>query len=237
MSTYVLIHGSWHGAWCWYKVVPRLEQAGHTALAIDLPGHGRDWTPPQDVSMQTYIDSVCGVLDTLPEPAILVGHSRGGIVISQVAESRPEKIKALVYLAAYLIPNGEAMLPTALGDTESLIVSNLTLNEEQGWHMLKAEAFEQALYADCPSEDVALARTLLTPEPNAPVATPLKLTEANFGRVPRTYITCLADRGISPALQKAMYTRLPCQQVISLNTSHSPFLAAPDELVRHLASL
>ena len=90
MSTYVLIHGSWHGAWCWYKVVPRLEQAGHTALAIDLPGHGRDWTPPQDVSMQTYVDSVCGVLDTLPEPAILVGHSRGGIVISQVAESRRE---------------------------------------------------------------------------------------------------------------------------------------------------
>ncbi len=220
MSTYVLIHGSWHGAWRWYKVVPRLEQAGHTALAIDLPGHGRDWTPPQDVSMQTYVDRVCGVLDTLPEPAILVGHSRGGIVISQAAESRPEKIKALVYLAAFLIPNGEAMLPTALSDTESLIVSNLTLNEEQGWHMLKAEAW-----------------TLLTPEPNAPVATPLELTEANFGRVPRTYITCLADRGVSPALQKTMYTRLPCQQVISLNTSHSPFLSAPDELVKHLTAL
>lgn len=237
MSTYVLIHGSWHGAWCWYKVVPRLEQAGHTALAIDLPGHGRDWTPPQDVSMQTYIDRVCGVLDTLPEPAILVGHSRGGIVISQAAESRPEKIKALVYLAAYLIPTGEAMLPTALGDTESLIVSNLTLNEEQGWHMLKAEAFEPALYADCPSEDVALARALLTPEPNAPVATPLELTDANFGRVPRIYITTLADRGVSTALQKTMYTRLPCQQVISLNTSHSPFLSAPDELVKHLTAL
>jgi pimeloyl-ACP methyl ester carboxylesterase len=237
MSTYVLIHGSWHGAWCWYKVVPRLEQAGHTGLAIDLPGHGRDWTPPQDVSMQSYIDRVCGVLDTLPEPAILVGHSRGGIVISQAAESRPEKIKALVYLAAYLIPNGEAMLPTALSDTESLIVSNLTLNEEQGWHMLKAEAFEQALYADCSSEDIALARTLLTPEPNAPVATPLELTEANFGRVPRTYITCLADRGVSPTLQNAMYTRLPCQQVIPLNTSHSPFLSAPDELVKHLTAL
>ncbi len=148
MSPYVLVHGSWHGAWCWYKVVPRLEQAGHTALAIDLPGHGRDWTPARDVSLQTYVDCVCGLLDTLPEPAILVGHSRGGIVISQAAESRPEKIKALVYLAAYLIPNGEAMLPTALSDTESLIVPNLTLNEEHGWHMLKAEAFKEALYAD-----------------------------------------------------------------------------------------
>jgi len=202
MSPYVLVHGSWHGAWCWYKVVPRLEQAGHTALAIDLPGHGRDWTPARDVSLQTYVDCVCGLLDTLPEPAILVGHSRGGIVISQAAESRPEKIKALVYLAAYLIPNGEAMLPTALSDTESLIVPNLTLNEEHGWHMLKAEAFKEALYADCPAEDVALAQTLLTPESNAPVATPLELTDANFGRVPRFYITCLADRGVSPGCRR-----------------------------------
>ena len=86
---------------------------------------------------------------------ILVGHSRGGIVISQTAEYRPEKIQTLVYLAAYLIPNGEAMLPTALGDTESLIASNLVLNEEQGYHMLKQEAFKAALYADCSQEDVA----------------------------------------------------------------------------------
>src|SRR5260370_18022917 len=193
MSTYVLIHGSWHGAWRWYKVVPRLEQAGHTALAIDLPGHGRDWTPPQDVSMQTYVDRVCGVLDTLPEPAILVGHSRGGIVISQAAESRPEKIKALVYLAAFLIPNGEPLLPPSLTDTESLIVSNLTLNEEQGWHMLKAEAFKEALYEDCPPEGVALARSLLTPAPNAPVARPLVLTDANFRRVSRPYIPFGSD--------------------------------------------
>lgn len=237
MSTYVLIHGSWHGPWCWYKIVPRLEKAGHKTIALDLPGHGREWTPPRDVSMQSYVDCVCTVLDHQPEPVILVGHSRGGIVISQTAEHRPEKIKTLVYLAAFLIPNGEAMLPTALSDTESLIVSNLTVNEEQGWHMLKAEAFKDALYADCSDEDVALARALLTPEPNAPVATPLQTSNENFGRIPRVYIECLQDRGVSPSLQKKMYTAVPCQKVISMNTSHSPFLSAPEELVSHLTAL
>ncbi len=49
MSTYVLIHGSWHGAWCWYKIIPLLAQAGHTAIVLDLPGHGRDWTAARDV--------------------------------------------------------------------------------------------------------------------------------------------------------------------------------------------
>jgi len=237
MSTYVLIHGSWHGAWCWYKIIPLLEQAGHTAIALDLPGHGRDWTPARDITIQSYVDSICKSLDAQSEPVILVGHSRGGIVISQTAERRPEKIKTLVYLAAYLIPNGEAMLPTALSDTESLIASNLVLNEAEGFHMLKQEVFRTALYADCSAEDVALATALLTPEPNAPVATPLILSDENFGRVVRVYIETLQDRGVTPSLQKKMYTATPCQRVISMETSHSPFLSAPEKLVSHLISL
>lgn len=237
MSTYVLIHGSWHGAWCWYKVIPLLQKAGHRAIALDLPGHGRDWTPAGDVTMQSYVDSVCKVLDAQQEPVILVGHSRGGIVVSQTAEHRPEKIRTLVYLTAYLIPNGEAMLPTALSDTESLIGPNLVLDEGQGWHMLKASAFRDALYGDCSDEDVVLASALLTPEPNAPVATPLQTSAENLGRIPSVYIECLQDKGISPSLQKKMYTAGACQRVISMHTSHSPFFSAPEELVSHLIAL
>ncbi len=237
MSTYILVHGSWHGAWCWYKVIPLLEKAGHRAIALDLPGHGRDWTPASAVTMQSYVDAVCKVLDAQAEPVILVGHSRGGIVVSQTAEHRPEKIKMLVYLTAYLIPDGEAMLPTALSDTESLIGPNLVLDEEQGWHMLKAEAFRDALYGDCSDEDVALASALLTPEPNAPVATPLQTSAENLGRIPSVYIECLQDRGVSPSLQKKMYTAAACQSVLSLDTGHSPFLSAPEALVSHLIAL
>lgn len=237
MTTYVLVHGSWHGAWCWYKVIPRLQKAGHTAIAIDLPGHGRDWTPPHELTMQHYVDSVVQVLDGQAEPVILIGHSRGGIVISQTAEQRPHKIATLVYLAAYLIPNGEAMLPTALGDSESLVAANLVVSEELGFHMLKEEAFREALYADCRDEDVALATSLLTPEPNGPVATPLSLSNDNFGRVPRVYIETLQDRGLSLSVQRRMVSAQPCQRVISMNTSHSPFLSDPEALVGHLTSL
>lgn len=235
--TYVLVHGSWHGAWCWYKLKPLLEKKGHKAITIDLPGHGRDHTPIQEITLESYADAVCKVLNEQAEPVILVGHSRGGIVISQAAEKCPDKVEKLVYLAAFLIPNGEVMLPTALSDTTSLIVSNLEVNEADGWHMLKEEAFGTALYADCSDEDKELARSLLTPEPNTPVATPLRLTEQNFGRIPRIYIETLNDKGISPTLQKKMYSAVPCERVVSMNTSHSPFLSAPKELASHLISL
>lgn len=96
----------------------------------------------------------------------------------------------------------------------TLILPNLIVNQEEGWHMLKENAFRDALYADCPDEIVELAQTLLTPEPNIPGATPLQLTEENYGRVPRVYIECLQDRAISPSLQKQMYTAVSCQKVI-----------------------
>jgi pimeloyl-ACP methyl ester carboxylesterase len=79
MSTYVLIHGAWHGAWCWGKVVPLLQEKGHRVYTIDLPSHGADQTPVAQVSLKAYTDRVCEVLDGLDEPAILVGHSMGGI--------------------------------------------------------------------------------------------------------------------------------------------------------------
>jgi pimeloyl-ACP methyl ester carboxylesterase len=109
MGTFVLIHGAFHGGWCWYKVVPLLEKQGHTVLALDLPGHGRDKTPVAAVTLQLYVDSVCKLLDAQREPVILVGHSMGGGIITQVAEERPERIKCLVYLAGALPRNGQSM--------------------------------------------------------------------------------------------------------------------------------
>jgi pimeloyl-ACP methyl ester carboxylesterase len=237
MSTYVLIHGSWHGAWCWYKIIPLLQQAGHQVIVLDLPSHGRDWTAPREVSLQRYVESVCKVLDAQAEPVILVGHSRGGIVISQTAEHRSDKIRTLVYLAAFLIRNGETLMTTALSDPDSLIISNTVVNQEQGSTMLKAEAFRDALYGDCPQEDIVLATALLTPEPIAPSATPLSLSEEHFGRIPRVYIETRQDKGVTPTLQKKMYTVTPCQQIISMDTSHSPFLSQPEQLASHLTSL
>lgn len=238
MSTYIFVHGGWAGGWCWDKVVPLIRQAGHKAEALDLPGHGKDKSPIQEITLAAYTKRVCETLNTQTEPVILVGHSMDGIVISQVAEEQPEKIQTLVYLSAFLVQNGESLFQFASIDADSLVFPYLIMNEEQGYSMFKEDApFKEILGADCTDEDIEWSKSLLVPEPLAPSATPVHITMENYGRVPKVYIETLRDRALSPSLQKKMYTESPCQKILSMETSHASFLAAPEELVRQLTSL
>src|SRR5262245_994048 len=131
MSTYLMIHGAWHGAWCWYKVVPRLERLGHKAIAPDLPSLGTDKTPVNRVSLALWRDFVSAIVDAQSEPVILVGHSRGGIVISEVAEHRPDRIRTLVYLTAFMPRNGECLFDLAAQAPESLVPPNMVMSEDK----------------------------------------------------------------------------------------------------------
>ncbi|MGD9114548.1 MAG: alpha/beta fold hydrolase [Desulfobacterales bacterium] len=237
MSNYVLIHGAWHGGWCWKNIIPLIEKEGHSVVAPDLPGHGKDKKPITEITLQAYTDRVCQILDEQSEPVILVGHSMGGVVITQTAEYRPEKIKTLVYLTGFLLQNGEFLLQLAEPDTEALVLPNLVMAEDQSYATIKEEALKEVFYADCSDEDVEFAKSQLVPQAAAPFATPVSTTEENFGRVPRVYISCSRDKAISPSVQEKMYKALPCEKIVSLETSHSPFFSAPEELANHLLSI
>lgn len=235
MSIYVLIHGACSGGWCWEKVVPLLKQAGHIVEAPDLPGHGQDKTPLREVTLAAYTRRVCETLDAQAEPVILLGYSMGGLAITSVAEERSGKINTLVYLTAYLVQHGESLAQVISRNTDTLLGANL--NKEQGYFTVKEETLREAVFADCSDEDFERARSRLGPQPIAPLMTPVGTTVENFGRVPKVYIECLRDRAIPPAFQKKMYTTLPFQKILSLESSHSPFYSVPEELVRLLISL
>ncbi len=206
-------------------------------MAPDLPGHGRDETPLQQVSLRAYADRVCELLDAQTDPVILVGHSMGGIVISQAAEYRPQKIRVLVYLSAFLVGNGETLLQHGMRDDESLLFPNLVTAPDQSYQTIKDNVIRDIFYADCTAEEAKQAQERLRLQASAPAETPLSLNEDAYGIVPRVYIECLRDRAISPEIQKGMYTAMPCAQVLSLDTGHSPFYAAPAELARILIAV
>ncbi len=229
-KTFVLIHGSWHSAWNWHKVVPILENKGHTVYAIDLPGMGRDKTPIQEVLMKNTIEKLSALLDTVDGKVILVGHSKNGIMLSQLAEERPEKIEKLIYLAAYLIPNGKTQAEYSAMDTEGLLKPYVTRHPESNSHSLQPKIYREGLYHDCDEYIVSLAKLLLSQEPVESGITPLQLTEGRFGSIRRFYIECTEDRAVTPFIQRKMYTEIPCEKVYSMQTSHSPFFSRPEEL-------
>ena len=231
MKTFILIHGSWHSAWNWHKVKPLLEKAGHKVFAIDLPGMGRDKTPIREVTMQTTVEKICRLIDSIEDRVVLVGHSKNGIMISQAAEYRPHKIEKLIYLAAYLIPDGKTQREYSLQDTEGVLKPYVTQYPELNAHTLQPAIYKEGLYHDCNDDITELARLLLSHEPVESGITPLKLTEENFGSVPRYYIECTEDRAVTPFMQRKMYNETVCKKVYRMNSSHSPFFSRPAELV------
>lgn len=234
MKTFILVHGSWHSAWNWHRVVPLLERAGHRALAIDLPGMGRDKTPIGEVKMADTVQRICALIDEQPGQVILVGHSKNGIMISQAAEYRPHRIEKLVYLAAYLVPNGRTQREYSLMDTEGILKPFVVPEPESASHRLRQEIYHEGLYHDCDEQIVELAKLLLSSEPVESGITPLQLSEENYGRVPRVYIECTEDRAVTPFIQQKMYGEMPCEKVYKLQASHSPFFSCPEKLVEIL---
>jgi len=230
MKTFILIHGSWHSAWNWHKVVPLLEKAGHKAIAVDLPGMGRDKTPIREVKMTTTVERICQLIDSIEGKVILVGHSKNGIMISQTAEYRPNKIEKLIYLAAYLIPNGKTQREYSLQDSFGVLKPYVTMYEHLNAHTLQPAIYKEGLYHDCDESITELAKVLLSHEPVESGITPLHLTEENFGAVPRYYIECTEDRAVTPFIQRMMYEETPCKKVFSMATSHSPFFSQPEKL-------
>ena len=218
--------------------MPRLAQAGHTVLAPDLPSLGRDRTPVSAVTLASWADSIGTLVEAAAEPVVLVGHSRGGIVISTVAERLPERIARLAYVTAFLLRDGETLLSVAeTVAATSRIVPNLAMTPDQSAITIPDAALREGFYGECPEADLALARMLLLPEPAAPSATPVHVTPERFGRVPRAYIECRRDQAIPLELQRRMARDSECPVVASLDTDHSPFFSTPEALVEALLAL
>ncbi|MGH3672635.1 MAG: alpha/beta fold hydrolase [Pseudonocardiaceae bacterium] len=233
MGTFVLVHGSWHGAWCWERLFPRLQAAGHTVIAVDLPGYGEDHTPVRDITLQAYADKVLAAVDAAEEPVVLVGHSMGGIVISTVAEQRPERIAHLVYLAAFMLPRGVIPLQFVQTTPEFYEASRLLpyqiFEPDEGIHRVASDGVRDSFLNDANDADVAWVIKRLQHDYLAPLGTPVQVSAQRWGSIPRTYIETLHDQAMPIAAQRKMQQLSPGATVHSLATGHSPLITRPDE--------
>lgn len=233
-TTYVLVHGAWHGAWVWDKLVPILREGGAKVVAIDLPGHGEDHSTLAYQNTSTYTAKVIEVIDREKSKVILVGHSLAGITISNVAELRSDKIQSLVYLSANLLQNGQSRDNVNSGNYNWLSTDGFTLPSADK-KVVTVKSFAISMfYKDCSENDIKFAEDHLRGEAIAAFNGKVHITPERYGRVQRFYIKTLKDSIIPTALQDKMIAAMPVKKEYAMDTGHSSFFTDPEGLAEIL---
>jgi pimeloyl-ACP methyl ester carboxylesterase len=267
----VFVHGAWHDAATWRLVTPLLEARGYGVRALDLPGAGRNAEAPRsyrrrpldlaafaverspnaEVSQQDRTRAVVASIDEITRSqarlVVLVGHSLGGLTVSAVAEAIPERVSAVVYLSAFLLPPGmtaHTMIehPTMGGSlVPSLFLADPGLVQAMRIDPRSdrpdyVQQTKSALYGDLSDADLQVALSHLhCDEPLGVMLNPAHVTPGRFGRVHRHFIRCFYDKAIPIAAQDFMIGAIDeCAygptHTHTLATSHSPFYAQPSAL-------
>jgi pimeloyl-ACP methyl ester carboxylesterase len=236
MARFVLVHGAFSGAWIWGPLRARLKAAGHSVEVFDLPGSGADRTPASEVTLDSYSARLCEVLAAGSEPAIVVGNSMGGIVITAGAARCPGSVKALVYATAFIPQDGQSLLDlTKLPEgANDQVQANITVAGDPPQATMPATASREALYASCTDDVAAWAIARQWPQPVAPFVTPVSIPSGALDGINRYYVLCTRDRAIPLPLQRRMIAENPCADVVELDTDHTPQLSMTDELASAL---
>lgn len=237
MARFILIHGAWHDARVWERCTPRLEALGHQVETPDLPGNGRDNVHPRDVTLALYTDTIGKVLLAKKEPAILVGHSMAGIVLSSVAERMPNHIRALVYLAAFMLPSGFSMVSFYEKFGEPWMKGArvyLKMSEDGTYSTIPPDKAKLVFCNTCDEATANQAVSHLGPMPAQPRKDFVTVTPERWGKLPRWYARTLKDETVFPKLQDHMIRLTPGTTVRDFDCDHSLFYSATDQLVTWL---
>lgn len=235
---FVLVHGGFHGAWCWERTIPALAALGHDAIAIDVPGHGA--RARETATMANRLDAVVSVL----RPGdVLVGHSGGGFEVTRAADAAPDLVGHVVYLAAALPLEGRPMHEAlayhddAAAETDydvAGMLQYLHIEPDGSMAFTDVEGVRELFYHDCDDATVEWAFERLTPENAGDTATtPISVPRFWAAELPRSFIRCEQDHALPRWLADVTARRLGVEP-LTIHASHSPFLSRPEELAELL---
>jgi pimeloyl-ACP methyl ester carboxylesterase len=224
MATFVLVHGAWHGGWCWWKVRPLLQAAGHTVYTPTLTGLGeRIHLARPEVGLATHIDDVVNVIEFEGLRAIiLVGHSYGGMVIMGVAGQVPAAIRRLVFLDAFMPNHGQCafdFLPGARPQFEAAADQ-----AGDGWQV---PPLSPAALGITDEADIAWMDERLTPMPLLTHEEPVQIPNPTAYLLPRTFIRCTRFEAFGGVAQQAQAAGWDYHE---LDSGHDAMITAPEAL-------
>lgn len=233
MAHFLLVHGAFHNATSWGLLIPELEALGHTVEAIDLPSHGRDATPKASVDLGTYVRAVLDRLRASAGPLVLVGHSLGGMVITQAADTFLNEggtVRQLVYIAAIVPRNGQTSADVA-GQPEGegdLVRAHMQVTGKPPIATFPPDFAAEAFYHECDADIIERTISALEPQPVMAFLTSASITDDRA--LDRRYILTTDDRAVPTRLQRKMASDTHFTEVVELHSDHSPMLSHAREL-------
>lgn len=220
----LLVHGAWHGAWCFAHLQAELDRRGVPSFAVDLPGHGASTAPLGDLYGDAALvaEALTALRQRYGSDVVLAGHSYGGAVVTQAAGDGAG-IAHLVYLTAFALDAGESVA-SFLGaqPAREVALARGVRQRDDGTSVVDPTVAPEAFYADCPAEIVAPALARLTPQLTVTFTQPV--TVSPRVAVPSTFLLCTRDEAIHPDHQRTLAAR--CDAVTELAIDHSPFASA-----------
>lgn len=228
MANVVLVHGAWHGGWCWRRVLPGLRAAGHAVHALTLTGLGeRAHLLSPRIDLATHVQDVVALIEAEElDDVVLVGHSYAGMVITGATDRLPDRIGRLVYLDAVLPEPGESWSSTHDAATQAR-------RREDILRSGSIAAPDPAVFG-LSGDDHAWVARRQTPQPGGVYDDALHFDAQRVFDRPRSFIDCVAPALPTIAVARRRVQQAPGWQVVTLQTGHDPMVSAPDDLVRAL---
>jgi pimeloyl-ACP methyl ester carboxylesterase len=228
--TMVLVHGAWHGAWCWQRVIPHLQHAGVPVHAVTLTGVAdRAHLMAPDIRLGTHVQDVLGLITAYElERVVLVGHSYGGIVITGVADqlqlSQPGRVAAMVYVDAITPHPGESWSSTHAPETVAQRLAAAQASGGISFGPPDASVFGLS------GADRDWVNRRQTPQPLGVYQDPLEFDPARIASLPRTFIDCTSPALATIAVMRQRVRTEPGWEVLELATGHDPMISEPEAL-------
>ncbi len=231
MKTYLFLHGALRGAWLWDKLIPLIQKNGAKAIAHDLPGHGKRAEERKGVNMSAYIKDVLSYIEKNDlRDLILVGHSMSGIVITKIADEMPERIRHLVYLAAVVPRDGDALIDLLTQERQETL-RNLEGKANEIYGPLAS--LRPFYFTDLEGDVKDHYIKKLTPQPLAVFFEKIHLKQFTDLKIPRTYIQGLRDKSLPPELTRGFAERLGVKPV-EIDAGHDMMISRLEQVAEVL---
>ena len=242
MATFVLVHGAWHGGWCWWKTAPLLRDAGHLVHTPSLTGlgdreHLARLIPPAVLNLDLHVRDIVQLLDSEDlSDVVLVGHAYAGMVITGVAELRPERIAALVYVNGVAPADGEAMIDQLAAVRGPEFVARIRQHIDDGEPFMAQPSTAPEIaqrWAITDPADQVFVLPRLSPQPTLTFAQPVRTGSAEAASIRREFILC-SESGFESVAEHAAASGWGVHHI---DTGHDPMVTEPEQLSQILLNI